>query len=86
MGASRGEDLIDGLKAHVLETMRRMPDCAAGGPGRPNKDVEKAAGLALDLPRQDGWLTWSVLMRLALDGQVEFVRKGKRGDRYFRLK
>lgn len=56
------------------------------GPGLRNKDIETAAGFALSLPRQDGWLTWSLLMALVRDKKIQFTTRGKRGIRYFRLK
>jgi hypothetical protein len=87
MNPTEGERLIEQLKEHVLAVMRTQPECSPDGPGLRNKDIETAAGLALSLPRQDGWLTWSLLMALARDKKVQFTTRGKkRGIRYFRLK
>ena len=85
MSVLDGEKLIKECKEHVLATMRKLPQCASNGPGVRSKDLEKEAGLALHLPEQDGWLTWSVLMALAADGKVRVLRTGKRGIRHFCL-
>lgn len=73
----RGPELIAKLQQHVLETMRGMPACQPGGPGAGNKDIEEAAGLGLELPYQDGWLTWSILHSLIAKGLVEAVITGR---------
>jgi hypothetical protein len=80
-----GEKLIGECKQHVLATMVRLPGCGPNGPGLRSKDIEREAGLALNLPEQDGWLTWSILMSLASGGKVQVLRTGKRGIRHFRL-
>lgn len=87
MSTARGQELIEQCKEHLLATLRTLPECAPEGPGLRNKDIETAAGFALSLPRQDGWLTWSLLMALVRDNKIEFTTRGKkRGIRYFRLK
>ncbi len=80
-----GKELVGRCKKHLLATMRKLPECAASGPGLRNKEIEKAADFSLDLPQQDGWLTWSLLMSLLEEGEVGVTRRGKRGVRYFRL-
>lgn len=87
MSTVEGEKLVEQCKEHILATMRGLPECAPDGPGLRNKDIETAAGFALGLPRQDGWLTWSLLMALARDKKIQFTSRGKkRVIRYFRLK
>ena len=86
MSVERGNELIEQLKHHVLATMRAQPECAPKWPGQRNKDIETAAGFALDLPRQDGWLTRSLLMALVREKKIQFSTRGKRGIQYFRLK
>jgi len=68
--------LVQRLQEHVLENMRGMPECQPGGPGARNKDIEETAGLGLELPYQDGWLTWSILYSLIAKGLVEAVISG----------
>jgi hypothetical protein len=85
MSTPDGEKLLDQCKQHILAAMRNLPECAPDGPGLQSKDIEKAAGLALRLAEQDGWLTWSLLMALTSNGKVEVLRTGKRGIRHFRL-
>lgn len=79
-----GPDLITALKHHVIETMRRLPDCAPNGDGAGNREIEEASGLALELDSQDGYLTWSVLQALVREGIVEVIpdRRGRRRYRF----
>ena len=86
MGKSQGNALVEKCKGHVLATMRALPECAPSGPGLRNKDLERAAGLGLNLSQHDGWLCWSLLMVLVDEGKVDVVRRGKGAIRYFRLK
>jgi len=86
MSATRGKQLIEECKNHVLETLAAIPDCSLAGTGLRSKDIENEAGFALHLPEQDGWLTWSLLMALASEGKVEVSRTGGRGIRHLRLK
>ncbi|MGH9437384.1 MAG: hypothetical protein ACRD22_05670 [Terriglobia bacterium] len=85
MSRSTGEKLLGDCKEHVIAIMRTLPPCQPGGDGLTNMQVEKAAGLGLNLPEQNGWLTWSLLMALAEEGKVKILRRGKRRVRYFRL-
>jgi hypothetical protein len=62
--------------------MAGLPECAADGPGLGNKEIEDAAGFALDLPRYDSYFTWSLLVALTLEGRVEALQPGKRNKRY----
>ncbi len=80
---SRGSELIDQLKDHVLATMRSLPECGPGGEGARRSEIEKLADLDLDLKKSKGWLTWTLLERLILDGQVE--ESGYRTTRRFHL-
>jgi hypothetical protein len=82
----RGAELLAGCKRHVIETMRGMPECRPDGSGAGNKDIEEAAGFRLDLPIQDGWFTWSLLTRMALDGDVDVIQRAPRARRRYRLK
>jgi hypothetical protein len=80
---SHGRELIDQLANHVLATMRRMPECAPGGEGGRNADIQNLADLNLELPKNNGWLTYSLLHRLALDGKIEIL--GPRGQSRYRF-
>ena len=81
-----GDELLLGCKRHLRETMRAMPECRPDGPGAGNRDIEEAAGFALDLPIQDGWFTWSLLTRMAQDGEVDVIQRAPRARRRYRLK
>ncbi|OIQ58493.1 hypothetical protein MOTE_18630 [Moorella thermoacetica] len=82
-----GPKLIEILQHHVLRIMQQLAECQPGGPGATNKEIEEAAGLALNLPYQDGWLTWSILHSLLGKGLVEAVviRHGKVTRHKYRL-
>lgn len=77
----RGPEIIDLLSEHVLSAMRRMSECDPDAAGAGNKDIETEADLGLDLDEQDGYLTWSILQRLAREGLIE-IDRGPRGRRY----
>lgn len=82
---TRGAELIDELKQHVLRTMRGMPECAPGtGRGAGYRLVEEVAGIQVGLQGQDGWLAWSILVGLVQDGAIEVV-PGTEKRRKFRL-
>ena len=71
----------------MVATLRTLPECAPDGPGLRNKDIETACGFALGLQRQDGWLTWSLLMSLVQEKSIGFTLRGKKpGIRHLRLK
>jgi len=81
-----GKTLIRQLKEHVLSTMAGMPECARNsGAGAGWRLIEEIAGLELRLERQDGWLTWSLIVSLVNDGLVEVV-PGTESRRKFRLR
>ena len=69
----KGEEIIRLCRELVLGMMRDMPECQTGGAGASNKAIEEVAGLALNLPEQDGWLTWSIINSLIELGEVERV-------------
>jgi hypothetical protein len=75
---STGKRLIRELKSHVLQCMRGIQECEAGGEGVRYRVIQDLADLGLELPAHDGWLTWSILAALAKDGQVEVRRDGRR--------
>ena len=81
----RGAKLIEECKQHLLETMSRIPECSPDGSGARNADIELAAGLGLDLPVQNRWLTWSLLSSLELEGQIEVLKVGISGQRRYRM-
>jgi hypothetical protein len=83
---TKGEQLLDSCKQHVVATMQSLDACRPNAEGLTNIELEKAAGLALNLAEHRGWLTWSLLMALSEEGKVEVLRRGKRRIRYFRLK
>jgi hypothetical protein len=63
--------------------MAGMDECKPGGKGSSYSGIQDLAGLNLDLPKQDGWLTWSILASLREDGKVESIYQGRR--LYWRL-
>jgi hypothetical protein len=69
----RGEELIRLCREHVLNVMAGMQECQSGGEGASNKAIEESAGFGLNLPEQDGWLTWSIINALVESGEVERV-------------
>ena len=77
-----GQALIAHCKAHLLETMRTLPECVPDGPGLGQKALEDATGFALSLPEYDGYFTWSLLVALTQDGKVEAIQPGKRNKKY----
>lgn len=83
-----GQKLIEMLQDHVLRAMAQLPECRPGGPGATNKEIEEAAGLGLNLPYQNGWLTWSILHSLIAKGLVEAVEawRGKSRRHKYRLR
>jgi hypothetical protein len=80
---SRGSELIDQLKDHVLATMRSLPECGPGGEGARGSEIEKLADIDLKVTKSSGWLAWTLLERLVLDGQV--VESGYRSTHRFHL-
>ena len=85
MSEAEGRKLVEACKQHLLRVMARISACAAGGEGVSNSDLERAAGLALELPEQDHWFTWSLLKSLSMDHEVEVVARGPGQRRYYRL-
>lgn len=77
-----GQAIIATRKEHLLDTLRSLPECAPNGPGLGNKEIEEAAGFALNLERADGWFTWSLLVALSNDGKVEVLHSAKRNKKY----
>lgn len=67
----KGELILNLCREQVLDAMADMPECQPGNEGATNKAIEEAAGLALELPEQDGWITWSILRDLLERGQGE---------------
>lgn len=80
---TKGRRLISELKAHVLENMKGIEQCQLGRQGVVYREIQDLAGLNLDLPAQDGWLTWSILASLREDGLVDAEKRGRR--LYWRL-
>jgi len=72
-----GRRLMLELKRHVLRAMQQIGDCNQRGEGASYRVIQDLAGLRLDLPAHDGWLTWSLLASLVQDGQVDVVRDGR---------
>ena len=77
-----GQALVALCKAHLLETLSALPECASSGDGLGQKAIEEACGFALDLPEYDGYFTWSLLVALTQDGKVEALQPGKRNKKY----
>lgn len=75
--SERGQSIIVQSMDHLIGAMRTLPDCQPGARGAGSKEIERAAGFELALPRQDNWFTWSLLQRMAADGRVELVRAGR---------
>jgi hypothetical protein len=68
-----GQELVAKLKAHILEVLTQLPECSPNGQGLGNAEIERRAGLALHLDKQDHWLCWSILKVLEREGQVGSV-------------
>jgi len=84
--ALRGEEVIQNLQDLVLEAMRSSPECAPGGPGLGNVEIEERCGLALSLSKQDHYITYSILQVLVRKDLVEIVRRRRgRITVHFRL-
>jgi hypothetical protein len=83
--STEGEKLIARCKQHILAAMQGLPERAPNWAGLRSKEIEREAGLALNLPGQDGWLTWSILLSLVSGGEVQVLQGGKPGMRHFRL-
>ena len=73
-----GQRLILELKNHILRTMEQIGDCSPQGTGVSYRIIQDHAGLGLELPAHDGWLTWSVLASLVQDEQVDVIRDRRR--------
>lgn len=73
-----GRRLILELKSHVLQAMQQIGDCNQDEEGASYRVIQDLAGLRLELPAHDGWLTWSLLASLVQDGQVDVIRDGRR--------
>jgi len=78
---TRGEELLEECKQHLLSTMARLPECASDQIGLGPKALETEAGFGLGLPGQDNWFTWSLLKALVNEGRLEQL-DGKRGKVY----
>ena len=74
---NRGKKAVEELKTLILDTMKSIPQCGRDGDGVSYRDIQNSAGLNLDLPAQDGWLTWSVLASLAQENKIEALRRGR---------
>ena len=79
---SSGQALIDLCKRHLVETLAALPECDADGPGLGQRAIEQAAGFDLNLPEYDGYFTWSLLVSLANEGNLDVLQPGKRNKRY----
>jgi hypothetical protein len=82
---THGDDLIGRCKHHLLETMRGMPECSPGGAGAGSRLIEEAADFDLGLRGQNGWLTWSLLISMVEEGDLE-VAPGTEHRRKYRLR
>lgn len=75
----RGRVLIEQLKQQVLGALTLDEHGLPGGKGLGNAEIERFAGLEVPLDRppnkkQEHWLTWTIIQRLAADGRVEPIR------------
>ena len=73
-----GRRLLTELKDHILKVMRADSACGPRGPGLRNVSIERRAGLALRLGRQDHWITWSLLKALEREDKIQAVGKPTR--------
>jgi hypothetical protein len=80
-----GRELIEACKEHLIHTMLSIPDCRPTARGAGSRAIETAAALNLDLPENNGWLTWSLLASMAIEGRIEMLRTPG-GRRRFRLR
>ena len=76
-----GQELIEQCKQHILAVMRNTPQCSPTGDGLGSSEIAERCDLKLELPKHDGWFTWSFLMRMAIDEQLDIVY-AKRGKRF----
>ena len=66
--------------------MKTLPECQPEiGKGAGYRKIEEAADFDLDLPRQNGYLTWSLLWSLSEEGKIEVV-PGTETRRKYRLR
>ena len=77
-----GQALLALCKTHLIETMQALTECAPDGPGLGQKALEDAAGFALHLPEYDGYVTWSLLVALSIEGRIDTLQPGKRNKKY----
>jgi hypothetical protein len=57
-----------------MQTMDGMPECKpCTGMGAGNALIEEIADIGLALEKQNGWLCWSILMSLEMEGLIEVV-------------
>lgn len=67
---SRGETLMSQAVDLVLSVLRQHPE------GLTSTEVGRETGLDLDVPKQKGYIAWTVLQHLLMNGRV--VRGGRR--------
>ena len=81
---SDGVKLIRELKKQVLSTMAGIKECSPNGHGCRGNEIEDLSGLKVELPAQNGWITWSILVSLAQENKVESIKRGR--SNHWRLK
>lgn len=62
-----GPELLERAQNLVLATLARNPS------GMTNAEVHNATGLYLDVPKQKGYISWTILNHLIEVGKVEKV-------------
>ena len=71
-----GERILKELRRHVVNTLKTIPESPDGVRAA---TIEKEAGLSLGLERFDGYLAYSLVQKMAEDGElVPVERKGHR--------
>lgn len=66
--------------------MQERPECHPSGTGLRNYEIEGLAGLGLQLARQNGYLSYSILHALVDDGKVELLSGTRSHPTTYRLK
>lgn len=75
---AEGQELVTKLKEHVFKVLAQLPECHPNRQGLGNAEIERRAGLALHLDKQDHWLSWSILKVLEREGRVESITSPSR--------
>jgi hypothetical protein len=62
-----GQTLLDEAKRLTMDALRRAPG------GLSSTEVGERTGLYLDVPTNKGYISWTILQNLLLEGQIEKI-------------